>query len=166
MMMLIAEGLTLLLIAGTLLGPFAWIVLGAATYAANTRSGDLARTEAEGSTGAEPPVTRFARPAKLAAFTTAGLACLNAAVTTISALTRLGGSLGAALGYASLGLYVVQFGLLVALVGLLTAVLWDVRVGRRMAGHDAGVAYGVIAALHALQIGALVVLAMSGVQML
>ncbi len=166
MMMLLAEGIFLLLYAGALLGPFLWIALGLLTYAGNTHSGDLAHETAGGVAPVDPPVTRFARPAKIVAFVIAGLACVLTVTEAISFLTRTGG-LWADVGmYATLGIYGVQFALLGVLFVLLVAVYWDVRVGHRMAGHDAGVAYGVIALLHALQLGALVALMMSGAQML
>lgn len=54
---------------GALSGPPVWIVLGLATYAFNTRSGNLARAAAAESAGSAPVVTRFARPAKIVALT-------------------------------------------------------------------------------------------------
>jgi len=165
-MMLIAEGIELLLLAGALLGPVPWIVLGLLTYAANTHSGDLAHEAAVGVASTEPPVTRFARPAKIVAFMIAGLLCLLAVSETISFLTRIGGLWAEVRMYATLGIYVVHFALLAVLVVILAAVFWDVRVGHKMAGRDAGVAYGVIAALHVLQLGGLVALVMSGAQMM
>jgi len=165
-MMLIAEGIELLLLAGALLGSVPWIVLGLLTYAANTHSGDLAHEAAVGVASTEPPVTRFARPAKIVAFVIAGFLCMVAMSTAASYFTRLDEPWAGLLGYSIMGVYVVQFVLVLALAVLLVAVLWDVRVGHKRAGRDTGVAYGVIAALHVVQLGAFIVLVMSGAQMM
>ena len=166
MMMLIAEGLSFLLLAGALLGPIVWIVLGLMTYAANTHSRNLAHEGVPDVADAAPPVSRSARPAKIVALTIAGLLCLIAASIAVSFLVLLADPWAEALGYAVLGMYAVEFALVAALVILLIAVLRDVSSGHRLAGRDAGVAYGAIATLHAVQIGALVALVMSGAQML
>ena len=166
MMMLIAEGLSFLLLAGALLGPIVWIVLGLMTYAANTHSRNLAHEGVADVADAAPPVSRSARPAKMVAFANAGLLCVVVASIAVSSLVRLAEPWAEVLWYAILGMYVVQFALLAVLAVLLIAVFRDVSFGHRMAGRDVGVAYGVIAALHAVQIGALIALVMSGAQML
>ena len=165
-MMLMAEGIFLLLYAGALLGPFLWIVLGLATYAANTRSRDSAYEEVVGAVPSAPPVTRFGRPAKIVALVIAGLLCVAVLSTAVSYFTRFDQTWAGLLGYSMAGLYIVQFVLILALAVLLVVVLWDVRVGHKRAGRDTGVAYGIIAALHVVQLGAFIALVMSGGQML
>jgi uncharacterized membrane protein len=165
-MELVAEGTVIFIGAGAVLGPVLLLVLGLMTYAANGHSRDIARKAAVGAASTAPPVTRFGRPAKTVAFVIAGLLCLVALSTAVSYFARFDGSWSGPMGYAIMGMYVVQFVLVLTLVTLLIAMVWDVRVGHKRAGRDTGVAYGVVAALHALQLAAFVVLIVSGGQML
>ena len=165
-MMLMAEGIFLLLYAGTLLGPFLWIALGLATYTANTHSKGSAGEDVAGVAPVAPPVTRFARSAKIVTFAVAGLPFLIASLAAVSFFGRIDGPFGEFLGYAGIAMYVVQFALVLALAALLIAVLWDVRLRHKRAGRDAGIAYAVIAALHVVQLGVFIALIVSGGQML
>lgn len=159
-------GTVLFIEAGAVLGPVIWLVLGLVTLAANTHSWDLVREAAAGAAPTAPPVSRFGRPAKVVAFAIAGFLCLAALSMAVSYSDRLGEPWVGQLSYSMMGIYVVQFVLILALVALLVAVLWDVRVGHKRAGRDAGVAYGVIAALHVVQLAAFATMVMSGGQVL
>jgi len=165
-MELLAMGTVIFIEAGAVLGPVIWLVLGLVTLAANTNSWDLVREAAGGAAPTAPPVTRFGRPAKIVALAIAGFLCLAALSTAASHFNRLGEPWAGLLMYSLMGIYVVQFVLILALVALLVAVLWDVRVDHKRAGRDAGVAYGVIAALHVVQLAAFAAMVMSGGQML
>ena len=164
MMMLLGEGLILLSFAGAAMAPLFWGALFAMTLSADKRS----RAAAEGSLGGNEAsqVTRFARPAKVAALSSVALGLLYSATWIVPLAFRSDVPLSDVYAYFTFGLLGLSLIVAVVLPALLVAAAWDMHRRRRTAGRDLKIAYGVVGAMWAVQVGAFLVLAVSGVQML
>lgn len=131
-------------IASIVLGLPVLVVLGGVTLALRARSRRSAQRTGTGDTDT-PPVTPFARPARVLSVALVAIGCVLATAVLTSVLIASpegawGTAFGAMMAATMVGMDVVAFALFVVLV----FVARDVSRGRFAAGRDTWSAYGIV----------------------
>jgi hypothetical protein len=124
-----------------------WLLMGAGTYVASLRSRNAAN--AAGTDSAKPEVSRFAKPAKIMSFIAMGTIAASALAYLLGPQLLLAGPLTGTLEGISIALYFLAPWFLMGLAVLSVASVFDILVGRRVAGKDTAIAYLTVIAMEA-----------------